>query len=92
MKSDQSSFVVSVVDLLRRPGHRREVQLRGRLAGLRSVGTTVDADATEVFALAGVVPPAAAGQVLGPELRIRLSVRQIDLLFLPCIISASTSS
>jgi DUF177 domain-containing protein len=45
MKSEQPSpFVVSVVDLLRRPGHRRKVQLRGRLAGLRSVDTSVDQD------------------------------------------------
>jgi uncharacterized protein len=43
MKSD-SPFTVSVVDLLRRPGHRREVQLRGRLSGLTSLGTSVDPD------------------------------------------------
>jgi uncharacterized protein len=42
---EHSPFVVSVVDLLRTPGHRREVRLRGRLAGLKSVDTVVDADA-----------------------------------------------
>jgi uncharacterized protein len=48
---EPSPFVVSVVDLLRRPGHRREVQLRGRLTGLRSVDTSVDPDLDiEVFA------------------------------------------
>jgi len=44
MKSE-APFVVSVVDLLRTPGHRREVKLRGRLPGLKSVETVVVPDA-----------------------------------------------
>jgi len=42
MKLEQSPFVVSVADLLRRPGHRRELQLGGSLGPLRSAGTVVD--------------------------------------------------
>jgi len=44
MKSERSPFVVSVADLLRTPGHRRELDLRGALGQLRSAGTVVPAD------------------------------------------------
>ena len=53
MKSERHPFVVSVVDLLRRPGHRREVELHGPVHGLRSVGTAVDTD-TDVDVSAGL--------------------------------------
>jgi len=43
MKSEKSPFVVSVADLLRTPGHRRELDLRGPVGELRSAGTVVDA-------------------------------------------------
>ena len=42
MKSD-SPFVVSVSDLLRTPGHRRELELGGPVGELRSAGTVLDA-------------------------------------------------
>jgi uncharacterized protein len=42
MKSEPSPFVVSVADLLRTPGHRRELELRGSIGELRSAGTVVD--------------------------------------------------
>ena len=45
MKPDRSPFVVSVVDLLRTPGHRRELDLRGPVSELKSAGTVVDAGA-----------------------------------------------
>jgi len=44
MKLEQSPFVVGVADLLRRPGHRRELGLRGPLGQLSSAGTVVSAD------------------------------------------------
>jgi len=44
MKPDtKSPFVVSVADLLRTPGHRREVELRGPVGRLTSAGTVIDA-------------------------------------------------
>jgi uncharacterized protein len=43
MKSEPSPFVVSVADLLRTPGHRRELELRGSIGELRSAGTVVAA-------------------------------------------------
>ena len=45
MRSSESPFVVSVADLLRRLGHRRELELRGHLKGIKEVGTIVDDDA-----------------------------------------------
>jgi uncharacterized protein len=44
MKLEHSPFVVSVADLLRRPGHRRELELRGSIGELTSAGTVVRAD------------------------------------------------
>src|ERR1043166_9106973 len=41
----RSPFVVSIADLLRTPGHRRELQLRGPVGELTSAGTVVDAGA-----------------------------------------------
>ena len=38
----ESPFVVSVADLLRRPGHRRELELRGPIGELSSAGTVVE--------------------------------------------------
>ena len=43
MKPERSPFVVSVADLLRRPGHRRAVELRAPIGKLTSAGTLVDA-------------------------------------------------
>jgi uncharacterized protein len=44
MKSEtRSPFVVSVADLLRTPGHRRELDLQGPVGELRSAGTVLDA-------------------------------------------------
>ena len=43
MKLEHSPFVVSVADLLRRPGHRREFELRGPIGELSSAGTVVTA-------------------------------------------------
>jgi uncharacterized protein len=45
MSLDRSPFVVGVADLLRTPGHRRVVELRGRLPGLNSIDTAVHPDA-----------------------------------------------
>jgi len=46
MKPDTGSpFVASVADLLRTPGHRRELELRGSIGELSSAGTIVDAGA-----------------------------------------------
>ena len=42
MKPEPSPFVVSVADLLRLPGHRRVVEVRGRLPALKAVDTSVD--------------------------------------------------
>ena len=54
MKSERSSpFVVSVADLLRRPGHRRELELRGSVGELTSAGTVVAA-ADDVDVLVGL--------------------------------------
>src|SRR5437764_6170891 len=44
MKLERSPFVVSVADLLRRPGHRRVLELRGPIGELTSAGTVVGAD------------------------------------------------
>jgi uncharacterized protein len=41
MKPERTPFVVSVADLLRRPGHRRELELRAPLGELTSAGTAV---------------------------------------------------
>jgi uncharacterized protein len=44
MKPDtRSPFVVSIADLLRTPGHRRELDLRGTVGELSSAGTVVAA-------------------------------------------------
>ena len=43
MKPDTSPFVISVADLLRRPGHRRQLELRGSIGELSSAGTAVGA-------------------------------------------------
>ncbi|MBV9412239.1 MAG: hypothetical protein JO148_11625, partial [Acidimicrobiia bacterium] len=42
MKLERSPFVVSIADLLRTPGHRRELELRGPVGELKSAGTVVD--------------------------------------------------
>ena len=39
----RAPFVVSAVDLLRRPGHRRQLELRGSIGELTSAGTVVAA-------------------------------------------------
>ena len=44
MKLERSPFVVSIADLLRTPGHRRELELRGPVGRLSSAGTVVAAD------------------------------------------------
>ena len=41
MKLERSPFVVSIADLLRTPGHRRELELRGPIGDLKSAGTVV---------------------------------------------------
>jgi uncharacterized protein len=54
MKPDtRSPFVASVADLLRTPGHRRELDLRGPIGELSSAGTVVDAG-TEVDVRVGL--------------------------------------
>ena len=54
MKPDhRSPFVVGIADLLRTPGHWREVKVRGALPGLKAVDTTVDAN-TDVEASVGL--------------------------------------
>jgi uncharacterized protein len=59
-------LVVSVADLLRRPGHRREFELRGSIGGLTSAGTVVDsADEVDVHVGLEAIPEGvvADGQV-----------------------------
>ena len=42
MKPDPTPFVLSVADLLRRPGHRRTLELRAPIDALTSAGTVVE--------------------------------------------------
>ena len=70
MKAEtRSPFVVSVADLLRQPGHRREVELRGSVGELRSAGTVVVAgDEVDVRAGLEAIPEGvvADGQISSP--------------------------
>jgi DUF177 domain-containing protein len=53
MKPERNPFVVRVGDLLRRPGHRREIELHGPLPDLAMVGTSVASD-TDVDVTGGL--------------------------------------
>ena len=69
MKPEQSPFVVSVADLLRRPGHRRALELGGPVGGLTSAGTVVDAgDSVDVTVGLEAIPEGvvADGRVSAP--------------------------